>query len=119
MQYNGYEIQTTADGCIIRDNKGNYLVATPTDEEAKEYIDDLIEENNNINISQKIDYYKNFILYCNKLPGKIFIDDKLATTNEAALNRFIKSFEKLHDVRVNYSNQYRGGEYFYIVEDII
>lgn len=40
MQYKGYIIQTTDSGSIIRNACGKWLVQTPTEEEAKEWIDD-------------------------------------------------------------------------------
>lgn len=126
MQYKKYEIQVTEDGCIIRDSIGNFISSTATDTEAKEYIDDLDDEplqiNTNLNEVKKTpnshEYMDVFRKYCAKLPGKCEIDGYLATTNEPALCRFIKSFEKLWNVTVHYKSVIRGGEYFYLVDDI-
>lgn len=124
MQYKGYELQITSEGTIVRDNAGNYIISTPDEEEAKDYVDDLIMEDpieqKDIIKNRSTNWYDRFIKYCNKLPGKIFIDNgKLASTNGLALNKFAKSFEELNHVVICITNQYIDGELFYIVNDII
>ena len=111
MQYNGYNLQIVDDGCIIRDNKGNYLLMVDTEDEAYEYIDNV----NNKEVKLPNTGYDKFIQYCNKLPGKCFINEKLATTNERALKRFISSFEKSSNYKVFTSTDIIDGEYLFTV----
>ena len=113
-----FTTQVTQDGCIVRDEKGSFVIELPTEEEALEWIrdnkDSYIREEK-ITISP----YEQFIYYCKNLPGKCFLDRKLATTNEKALKKFIDSFEKVRDVKVTTTIESRGGEYFYIVDDVV
>ena len=44
MQYKKYKIQKTDGGWIIRNSKGQYIIKTPTDKEAKEWIDEREKE---------------------------------------------------------------------------
>lgn len=113
MQYRNYEIQHTSDGCIIRKSTGEYIIKVPTETEAEEYIDDLEETQKPV-----IDWNYKFELYTHDLPGRCFIDKKVATTNKDALLRFVKPFENLNNVHVNIYTDFRGGEYFYIVDTI-
>jgi len=116
MEYNDYQIQFSDYGCIIRDSKGKYIGQTINEDEAMEFIDELNEKNEPIVVK---DLYEQFCKYCKSLPGKCYIDDKLATTNEEALIRFIKSFEKQNGVKIKYNMIIKGCEYFYIIEEII
>lgn len=122
MQYRGYEIQTTEEGCIVRNSTGDYLISTPTDDEATEYVDDLLDETSTEkeikeSKARSIDWYSRFSKYCDKLPGKCYPEDReyFGTTNRTALSRFIKSFEQATDAKVFVDSKYIGGELFYIV----
>ena len=116
IEYNNYSIQVSDYSCIIRDSSGKYVGQTMNEDEAMEFIDDLNEETEKpINEN---DLYTQFCRYCKSLPGKCYIDDKLATTNEEALLRFIKPFEKQNNVRIKYSMIIKGCEHFYIIDEI-
>lgn len=113
-----FTTHVTQDGCIVRDEKGNFVIELPTEEEALEWIRD--NENSYIREEKiTISPYEQFVYYCKNLPGKCFLDRKLATTNEKVLKKFIDSFEKSRSVRVITTIESRGGEYFYIVEDVV
>ena len=122
MRYRGYEIQTTEEGCIVRNSKGDYLVSTPTYDEAAEYVDDLIDDASTEKElkeykANSIDWYNRFDKYCNKLPGKCYPEDRgyFGTTNRTTLSRFIKSFEQATNTKVFVDSKYIDGELFYIV----
>ena len=113
-----FTTQVTQDGCIVRDENGSFIIELPTEEEALEWIRD---NENSYKREEKITIspYEQFVYYCKNLPGKCFLDRKLATTNEKALKKFINSFEKARNAKVIYEVDYIGGEYFYIVEDVV
>ena len=113
-----FTTQVTQDGCIVRDDRGNFVIELATEDEAFEWIKDnadryVREEPIKISLEDQ------FIYYCNKLPGKCFLDRRMATTNEKALKKFIKSFEKARNAKVIYDVDFVGGEYFFIVTDVI
>ena len=114
MQYNNYNIQVTDSCFIIRDSNGEYVASTPTEEEAIDYISTIDETE----VNNKINWIKQFEIYCNKMPYKVFIDGKLASTNAKILEKFIKSFEKSHKVKITTRSAFIGGETFYIVENV-
>lgn len=120
MQYNGYEIQITESGCIIRDGQGNYIMSTENDTEAKECIDDL--ENNVVDIEKlPTDWYSRFEQYCKNLPGKCYPTSnprKFGTTSSRILSQFVKSFEELNHVTIKIVSEIIDGEKFYIVEEV-
>ena len=114
MQYNCYELQLTENGCIIRDSKGKYVLLADTEDEACEYVDSLV----NREVKPLNTAYDKFVQYCDKLPGKCFINEKLATTNEKALNRYKAEFESISTYRVFTAMESCGGEYFFIVTSV-
>lgn len=114
-QYRGYTIQLTDFSWIVRDGKGKYIIQTVSDKEAEEWIDDLLDNKGKPNI----DWYERFEVYCKNMPYKLYIDGKLASSDDRTLQRYIKSFEKHNDVRVIYSSKYKGGEHILVVEDVI
>lgn len=117
MQYNGYELQISENGCFVRDNTGKILLSTPDENDAKEFIDN-IDENFTKVIPEK-DLYDRFVRYCKKLPGRMFFDDgKMATVFKKPLDRYIKSFEKLCNVEIYTSVKMRGGETYYVVDTV-
>lgn len=117
MQYRGYEIQIVEYGCIIRNNKGEYVISVDTESEAEDYINDI--HNAKLELFRtKIDWYERFCLYCKKLPGKCYINDKLATTNQSKLNSFIKSFENATHTKIHYHSEIIEGERFYLVDQV-
>ena len=124
MQYNGYELQITESGCIIRDSLGNYIDSVSDEGDAKEYIDDLVaedeeEQKTQIKTTTK-DWYGRFEKYCKHLPGKIYLsdEDKFGTCFEAALKKHIKSFEENTGTRVMFSLRSMCGEHFFIVDSV-
>lgn len=120
MQYNGYELQITYEGCIIRDDTGKFITTTPTEEEAKEYVDDLMEDETIIE-KEPTDWYKRFEKYCSNLKGKCYPDYKtrrFGTIFGTALKGFAKSFEKETDTKVIIKEEYFGGELYYMVDAV-
>lgn len=119
MQYKGYEIQETEMGYIIRTSTGQYITSAASDEEAKEYVDDISSEETSIK-QFSTDWYKRFEKYCAKLPGKCYPngDGKFGTVFEKSLYKFIQSFEKKTNTKVNVTTDYRGGEYYFIVDSV-
>lgn len=115
MQYRGYEIEI-GDFSYFIYKDGKCFGCAVNESEAEEIIDELNKEKSDIN---KINWYDRFIHYCKELPGKFFIEDKLASYNITVLNKFKKSFEKATNTQVIIKNQYISGEYVYIVEEII
>lgn len=105
---------------IKLDNDSNYYIETksqkiyfPSYQEAEEYIYDHPEINTSNN---RIDIFDSFKLYCRKLPGKIYLDGgAIATYNENALIRFIKSFEKTHDCKIDYEKVLIDGEFYCVI----
>lgn len=63
--------------------------------------------------------YEKFDRYCTKLPGRGYIDSKLATTHFSALNRFIGPYLKKNNVKIILSTQLIDEQLYYIVEDVI
>ena len=120
MQYKGYEIQITEEGCIIRNGNGDYIVSTPDETEAKEYIDDLEDEVVEVK-ELTTDWYKRFDQYCEKLPGKCYpIEDrtKFGTIRGKVLDKFAKSFEAATKTSVVIETRTIDGELFYIVMEV-
>lgn len=120
MQYKGYEIQITEEGCIIRNGNGDYVVSTPDETEAKEYIDDLEDEVVEVK-ELTTDWYKRFEQYCEKLPSKCYpIEDrtKFGTICGRVLDRFAKSFEAATKTSVVIETRTIDGELFYIVMEV-
>lgn len=118
MQYKNYEIQITDYACIIRDEKGEYIISTSTDREAKEYIDDINEDQYTLNEEIPINWYERFDQYCKNLPGKCYIEGKIATTYEKILEKFAKSFENATNTTVTLITKYMCGEYIAFVESV-
>lgn len=121
--YKGYTIQHISTGCIIRDSNGNFLIETVNEEDAIEYIQDHIEEL--VELQKKsnkkesvLPLEEQFKIYCSNLPGKVFLDSKLATTDRKSLTRFIEGFSNSRDITVDVVTETRGGETFYIVDNI-
>lgn len=120
MQYKGYEIQITEEGCIIRNGNDDYIVSTPDETEAKEYIDDIEEEVVEIK-ELPTDWYQRFDQYCKKLPDKCYpIEDrtKFGTIYGKVLNKFAKSFEAATKTSVVVENRIIEGKLFYIVIEV-
>lgn len=118
MQYKGYEIQIAEYGCIIRNNKGEYIKSVDNEIEAEDYINDLINVKTDLT-EIKIDWYERFCRYCKKLPGKCYINNKLATTNQTKLNSFIKSFENATNTNIHYHAELIDCERLYIVDQVV
>lgn len=112
-----FTTQLSSNGCIIRDENGNFVMELATEDEALEWIEDN-ENSYNDREEVHVDLYDQFVAYCKKLPGKCFLDRRLATTNEKALKRFIQSFEKARNAKVRYYADFLGGEYFFIVHEV-
>lgn len=120
MQYKGYEIQITEEGCIIRNGNGDYIVSTPDETEAKEYIDDIEEEVVEIK-ELPTDWYQRFDNYCNKLVGKCYPTSdpkKFGTTYGQVLDKFAKSFESSTKTKVIINIERIEGDLFYIVDEV-
>lgn len=120
MQYKGYEIQITEEGCIIRNGNGDYIVSTPDETEAKEYIDDIEEEVVEIK-ELPIDWYQRFDNYCNKLVGKCYSTSdpkKFGTTYGQVLDKFAKSFESSTKTKVIINVERIESDLFYIVDEV-
>lgn len=120
MQYKGYEIQITGEGCIIRNGNGDYIVSTPDETEAKEYIDDLEDE---IAASKELttNWYKRFEQYCKNLPGKCYpIEDKtkFGTIYGKALEKYVNSFKAATNTSIVIETRIIGEEMFYIVMEV-
>jgi len=120
MQYRNYEIQNAEFGFIIRNSKDEFITYVENDYEAEEFIDNLYKIEADMNLHNKIkqDLYKSFCKYCRNLPGKCYIDEKLATTNISVLNSFIRSFENNVNVNISYSVKLIDGERFYLVDSV-
>lgn len=120
MQYNGYEIQKTEFGFIIRDSKGKYITSVENDIEAQDLVDEIKDFNTLPTDKCPIDWYKRFEKYCRNMKGRIYPDgpDRFGCAFEKTLSRYIKSFEKNTGTRVYVSAQYRSGEYIYMVESV-
>lgn len=84
----------------------------PTYDEAEEYINENPQIETN---KRRIDIFEQFKLYCKKLQGKIFIDGAMATYNEKALIRFINSFEKTHNCKIDYEKTIIDGETYCLI----
>jgi hypothetical protein len=111
MDYRGYHIQYSDFGVIVRDSKGKFIIEVVSESEAEEWIDAMLD-----NLT---DMYKPFSLYCKKLPGRCFMEDKLATTSKQALNRFIEGFKKKEEnIEIITHSEYWGGEEFYVVDSV-
>lgn len=120
MQYKGYEIQITEEGCIIRNGNGDYIVSTPDETEAKEYIDDIEEEVVEIK-ELPTDWYQRFDNYCNKLVDKCYPTSdpkKFGTTYGQVLDKFAKSFESSTKTKVIINVERIEGDLFYIVDEV-
>lgn len=78
-----------------------------------------LDNNHNPKSNFTLNLYDLFVSYCNKMTNKFFIDNKLATTNEKLLRRFIGSFEKKFSAKVVYECRYDRDEYFYVVTNVI
>lgn len=120
MQYKGYEIQITEEGCIIRNGNGDYIVSTPDETEAKEYIDDIEEEVVEIK-ELPTDWYQRFDNYCNKLVSKCYPTSdpkKFGTTYGQVLDKFAKSFESSTKTKVIINVERIEGDLFYIVDAV-
>ena len=63
--------------------------------------------------------YERFDRYCSKLPGRGYIDSKLATTHFSSLNRFIGPYLKKNNVKIILSVQIIDEQLYYIVEEVI
>lgn len=120
MQYNGYEIQITEDGCIIRDGSGKYIMSAEDESDAKECIDDL--EDDVVEVEKlPTDWYKRFDQYCNKLKGKCYPTTdpkKFGTIYGKVLDKFIKSFEESTKTTVRIHIEMIDGEVFHIVDEV-
>lgn len=122
MQYKGYELQLTDEGCIIRDSKGEYITSTSTEKEAEEYIEDIEEEKVDIT-ENPIDWYKRFEQYCKDLPGKCYPiayedPNKFGSPSISAINSYAKSFEASTNTTVVIEVYYIGMELFGVVTDV-
>lgn len=111
-QYNNYAIQVCDDGCLIRDYDGRVVGSAPTEEEAREFIDDCSKD------YRKPDYNYLWECYTKSMPGRCWIDGMVVTNNKKVLDRYIGSFERLHNVFLNVDYFYDDGEYFYYVSEI-
>lgn len=124
MQYNGYEIQITEDGFIIRDGSGKYIDCACDEPDAKEIIDDLNAEGNDpVEVVQetKTDWYRRFDKYCSRLKGKCYPTTdpkKFGTVYGTVLDRFIKSFEESTKTTVRVNIEMIDGELFHIVDEV-
>ena len=119
MQYKNYEIQITDYACIIRNSKGEVIASAPTDKEAEEYIDNINEDQITLNTDEiPINWYERFDQYCKKLPGKCYIEGKIATTYIKVLEKFAKSFENATNTTVTIITKYMCGEYISFVESV-
>ena len=105
-------------GCVVIDENNNIILTLATEDEAIEWIKD---NENSYKQEEKItiSLYEQFVYYCKNLPGKCFLDRKLATTNEKVFKKFINSFEKVKNAKVIVETENHGGEYFYIVEEVV
>ena len=110
-----YITQVTSDGCIIRDDEGQFILEVPTEEEANEWIRD--NESRESNYSP-IDLYRQFEIYCKKMPGRCFIDGLMANSNEKVLFKFMKAFENSRGVEILVHSDYIDGELFYFVDEV-
>ena len=116
MQYGDYEIQQVSSGFIVRDSKGNFIIETPTDDEAIEYIDELMEDQEIKRLEW--DWYKKFDQYSKRLKDKFYIDGLICSYNEKALKSIAKSFEESNKVTVEICTEYIEGDYVFQVKDV-
>lgn len=121
MQYMGYEMQITDEGCIIRDSKGEYIDCMATENEAKEYIDDLIEDDS-LNLNElSTDWYSRFERYCRKLPGKCYPTEdrsKFGTIYDSILDRYIMAFESVTHTKILTELFVKDSERYKIVKEV-
>lgn len=111
MEYRGYTIYYSDFGVVIRDGNGKFVIEVVSEPEAEEWIDAILDEPE--------DMYRPFVIYSKKLPGRCFMNDKLATTSRQALQRFMTSFKKKYEnVEFVVHSEYRGGEEFFIVDSV-
>ena len=120
MQYNGYEIQITEDGYIVRDSQGKLMAFCADEPDAKEFIDDLKENHTDVR-ETTIDWYERFSNYCKRLPGRCYPTEdkrKFGTIFENPLKNLIRSFEDATQTTVYYKSMVIEGEIYYIVESV-
>jgi hypothetical protein len=114
-----YEYQITDSGCIVRDSRGNIVIMTETEDEAREYMAEEASSSSHTDYIPKISPYDQFDNYTKGLKGKMYFDD--GTFGSCFINplkRFAKSFEKITEYRVEISYVYMGGELFGKVEEV-
>ena len=123
MQYKNYIIEQDHDSIMIKNSDNIHILAVPSEEEAKLFIDDLsIDkelEKKLIHLMETNEYMQMFYRYCLRLPDHCFISSHLATTDKVMLKKYIQQFEQLFNVNISTDSIYKGGETFYTVIDII
>ena len=120
MQYRDYYISLVDYGYIIQDGHDNFVMLCDTEQEAIEAIDSMLDNDEHGLDKQPVDcnFMRLFDKYCRKLPNKCYIEDKTTTTNEKALLRFIRSFEKNFKVKVLYTHKIIENQYYYMITSI-
>lgn len=118
-----YNVELSSYGWVVTKD-GSVISSCDTEDEAYEFIEELEnKENTNYVINSKNNQqklYKMFDKYCEKLPGKVYLDSdyKFATVYSDILNRFIKSFEKSTNAKVIIKEVYKSGETYTVVDEI-